>query len=145
MFTSAGGFLGSTFDGETIDCYSTGVVSGDGSLGGFCGGNWGDILQCFWDIETSGQETSDGGEGRYTGEMKIWTTYEIAISPGSNSLWAAVIWAISVLCNDGYPCLINVTPFCAWAPVSSPSVETDPATDVLAHGATLHGDLTVWG
>ena len=75
MFTSAGGFLGSTQNGETIDCYSTGEVSGDGSLGGFSGGNWGDIVECFWDTETSEQAASAAGTGKNTVQMKSQVTF----------------------------------------------------------------------
>ena len=52
------------------------------------------------------------------------------------------IWTISPLCNDGYPCLLNTTPSCS---LPSILVETDPATNILAHGATLNGDLTAIG
>jgi len=51
--------------GSVSYCYSTGLVIGNDSAGGFCGrlekgvntGADGSIENCFWDIETSGQET----------------------------------------------------------------------------------------
>lgn len=55
-------------------------------------------------------------------------------SPG----WSAAVWLVVPACNNGYPCLINTTPSCE-VPLS---VETDAATSILAHGATLNGDLT---
>ena len=57
-------------DGSISDCYSTGsVTSGSfsGHLGGLVGvNNVGTISNCFWDIETSGISTSDGGTGKTT-------------------------------------------------------------------------------
>lgn len=143
MSTSGGGFAGSINGGEIIDCYSTGAVTGseEAYLGGFCGGNWGDIDECFWDTETSGLDTSDGGTGMTTLEMKDWETF-------SDAHWDIYlddndrIWARSDVCNNGYPCLVNVTPSCEWITIL---VETDAATGILAHGATLNGELTSMG
>jgi hypothetical protein len=65
--------------GSTIDnCYSTGSVTGlrwwvleVGGLVGVGGGT----INCFWDIDTSGQTTSAGGTGKTTTEMKTASTY----------------------------------------------------------------------
>ena len=35
----------------------------------------GTVTGSFWDIETSGQSTSDGGEGKTTAEMQTETTF----------------------------------------------------------------------
>ena len=60
-------------------CYSTGVVSGgSGSLmlGGLCGFNCdGNITNCFWDVQTSGLTTSDGGWGKYTSVLQKANTF----------------------------------------------------------------------
>ena len=64
--------------GRTINnCYSAGSVTGTGTyVGGLIGKiTDGAISNCFWDIQTSGQTTSDGGIGKTTAEMKNIQTY----------------------------------------------------------------------
>ncbi|GAH55595.1 unnamed protein product, partial [marine sediment metagenome] len=77
-------------------------------LGGFC--SWSDdiIADCFWDTQTSGQVTSDGGTGKTTAEMKTKATF-------TDVDWDfETIWAICSGINDGYPCLVDVTPSCLY-------------------------------
>ncbi len=94
-----GGFAGFNDNGFTIDdCYSTGAVSAASSAGGFCGTNQAaTITNCFWDTETSGQATSDGGTGKTTAQMKTKATFTDA---GWNFI---TIWYITSSINDGYP------------------------------------------
>jgi hypothetical protein len=74
-----GGLIGvhdSTFNIE--NSYSAGLVQGGLPIGGLIGEDWlsgGLIVNCFWDIETSGQTTSDGGTGKTTTEMKEMATF----------------------------------------------------------------------
>ena len=106
-----GGFCGyHDPDGDIENCYATGVLEITGTdRGGFCGYDDGTITDCFWDTESSGEATSDGGTGKTTAEMKVVTTFPT---------WDfGTIWLIVPACNDGYPCLINVTPSCVLAPV----------------------------
>ena len=72
-----GGLLGYNYYGATSYCYSAGVVSGSGgNVGGLIGKKeGGSVSNCYWDVETSGQSTSDGGEGKTTAEMKQQATY----------------------------------------------------------------------
>ena len=57
-------------------CYSTGKVSGIYDIGGLVGDNsGGSIIVCFWDVETSGLENSDGGNGKTTAEMQTESTF----------------------------------------------------------------------
>jgi hypothetical protein len=65
-----GGLVGWT-EGYIISCYSTGSVSGSEQVGGLIGFNDGSIMltSSFWDMETSGQTTSEGGFGLTTSEM----------------------------------------------------------------------------
>ncbi len=66
---STGGLVGIN-DGTISTCYSTGFVKGKSYVGGLVGERWdGDIVASFWDIETSGQNKSDGGTGLPTAEM----------------------------------------------------------------------------
>ncbi|MGI5838489.1 MAG: immunoglobulin-like domain-containing protein [bacterium] len=79
--------------------YATGLVDGDSYIGGLIGFNHsdGNITNSYWDTEASCQNTSDGGEGKTTAEMKIQATY---------GDWDFdTIWEISADENDGYPYL----------------------------------------
>jgi hypothetical protein len=77
----AGGLVGLNY-GDITNCYSAGTVDGDDYVGGLVGENveyggisWGSITSCFWDVETSGQTTSDGGTGKTTAEMQTAATF----------------------------------------------------------------------
>lgn len=74
-----GGFIGLNYPSVNIDnCYSTGLLTitdGVPFVGGFCGGNYGTITNCFWNISTSGMIISDGGTGKATAQMKTRQTF----------------------------------------------------------------------
>ncbi len=73
-----GGLAGSnSSSGSDVNsCYSAGVVTGSGGrVGGLMGYNYGDVHTSFWDVNTSGQMSSDGGEGKTTAEMKTLSTF----------------------------------------------------------------------
>ncbi len=97
-----GGLVGENYYGTVSECYSVGSVSGSGNVGGLVGGNYGIVSQCYstgkvsgswyyigglvgwnsgrvlgsyWDVETSGQSTSAGGEGKSGIEMRRRVTY----------------------------------------------------------------------
>ena len=61
-----------------INCYSKGLVTGNVDTGGLIGNNTGTVSASYWDKQTSGQATSDGGVGLNTDEMKSIKTYFIA-------------------------------------------------------------------
>jgi len=61
--------------GTITTSYSTGAVSGNEFVGGLVGDNDANITSSFWDMETSGQATSDGGTGKTTDEMQTATTF----------------------------------------------------------------------
>ena len=72
-----GGFAGQNMAASTItNCYSTGGASGLSFIGGFNGYNQGVITDCFWDTETSGLPSSDGGTPKTTAEMKSQATFD---------------------------------------------------------------------
>jgi len=71
-----GGLVGENY-GSIATSYSTGIVSGGSRAGGLVGYNWGDasITSSFWDVETSGLLSSDGGTGKTTAEMQTAGTF----------------------------------------------------------------------
>ena len=108
--TKAAGFVQDN-TGSIDNCYSTGLVTG-ASAGGLVERIDGAsvITDSFWDTETSGQATSAGGTGKTTAEMKTEATF-------TGAGWDFdTIWAINPACNDGYPCLLDVTPSCTKVP-----------------------------
>lgn len=70
-----GGLIG-TNTGTILKCYSIGEVTGERNFGGLVGIN-GEIpvLGSFWDIQTSGQSSSDGGTGKTIAEMQTSSTF----------------------------------------------------------------------
>jgi hypothetical protein len=72
-----GGLVGDNeSDSDVTNCYSTGAVNGISNIGGMVGHNYlGVATGCFWDTQTSGQATSDGGTGKTTAEMLMASTF----------------------------------------------------------------------
>lgn len=72
-----GGLIGaniSFYSNSVIEnCYSVGQVIGNSNTGGLIGMSDTYPTHSYWDIETSGQLTSAGGEGRMTYEMEYPT------------------------------------------------------------------------
>ncbi len=120
----AGGLVGFNFTtGIVSNSYSTGVPSVGGSgVGGLVGGNQGTVSNSFWDTETSGRSTSDGGTGKATENMKNVRTFtDTSWSTGLTTPWDFVgnpyddvgdedIWNMdaSENINDGYPFLVAI-------------------------------------
>jgi hypothetical protein len=75
-YRDLGGIVGENY-GTIATCYSTGTVSGTTRAGGLVGYNWPDtgIVSGFWDVETTGQSTSDGGTAMTTVEMQTASTF----------------------------------------------------------------------
>ena len=100
-----GGLVGHN-RGTVSNSYSSGVVSGSEDVGGLVGRNYEAIVSnSFWDIQTSGQTTSDGGTGKTTAEMKSIATFTawdiIAVTPGQTN--SAYIW--NIVDDETYPFL----------------------------------------
>jgi hypothetical protein len=99
--SSVGGLMGYNQHGSVGNCYSSGTVTGDSSVGGLVGvnGYGGTVSNSFWDIETSGQATSDGGTAHNTTEMRDITSFSGAgwdiigvADPGTRNI--SYIWNI---------------------------------------------------
>ncbi len=71
-----GGLVGFN-TGSISNSYSTGLVTGANMVGGLVGFNslYVGITSSFWDVETSGQSSSDGGTGLTTAEMQMESTF----------------------------------------------------------------------
>ena len=96
-----GGLAGDNSYGALTQSYSTGTVHGESHVGGLVGGrqwtNRGTVTYSFWDIQASGQATSDGGTGKTTAEMQMASTF---LDAG----WDFVnVWGIGE--NQTYPYL----------------------------------------
>ena len=109
-----GGFIGDIQSGKILNCYSVGRVSFLNGTGpdnvGFIGnitttGSNFEMFGNYWDIQTSGQTTTQGStdngsslpQGKSTAEMKIANTFT-----GWNF---SNIWQIDAEVNNGYPYL----------------------------------------
>jgi hypothetical protein len=107
-----GGLVG--WNSDTVDnSYSTGNVTGNSNVGGLVGGNYeGTVSNSFWDTQTSGQTTSDGGTGKNTTAMQDIDTF-------SGATWNITAVADPSIRNPPYIWNIvnNVTyPFLSWEP-----------------------------
>ncbi|MCF8232985.1 MAG: T9SS type A sorting domain-containing protein [Bacteroidales bacterium] len=103
-YASIGGLVGYTLYGTIEKCYATGLVSGtDTDIGGLVGNSSGaDINNSFWDTETSGQGSSDGGTGKTTAEMQRATTF---LDAGWDFTLSGDVWAMNQDVNSSYPFL----------------------------------------
>jgi len=106
-----GGLVGHN-RGSLNNCYSTGNVTGYDDVGGIVGRNYqGTVSNSFWDIQTSGQNSSAGGTGKNTTQMK------------DPAMFSGVEWnIIAVSLNQTDPVYIwNIVsyatyPFLGWQP-----------------------------
>jgi len=100
--------------GDVSNSYAIGSVTGDTSVGGLVGdSDSGTVSNSFWDTETSGQNTSDGGTGKNTTQMKDIATF-------SGAGWSIVAVDYSYERNTSYTWNIVHTvtyPFLSWQPV----------------------------
>ena len=107
-----GGLVGVNNWGNVTNSYSVGSVTGSTQVGGLVGYNKGTVSESFWDIQTSGRTTSDGGMGKTTTEMKSIATFSgagwnivVVASPGERT--PSYFWNIV----DG-----QTYPFLSWEP-----------------------------
>lgn len=109
-----GGLVGYNI-GDIDRCYSTGAVAGSAIVGGLVGDSDGTVDDSFWDTDTSGTLVSDGGTGQTTAQMKTPATFVTAAWDFGTDWW------MTGASNDGYPCLLDVTPSCAMGAVACTS------------------------
>jgi hypothetical protein len=72
-----GGLVGDNTNGSTVTLsFSSGLVEGSHTtIGGLIGDNDATVTNSYWDTETSGQSSSDGGTSKTTAQMKMQTTF----------------------------------------------------------------------
>jgi len=72
---NVGGLVGYDNDGSVATSYSTASVIGEENIGGLIGNNYKNTNTSFWDRESSGLYSSDGGTGLSTTRMQSVSTF----------------------------------------------------------------------
>ena len=150
--SGAGGLVGRNQD--TIETsYAVGFVTGGSEVGGLVGdeGFTNEVIDSYWDTETTGQSTSEGGTGLTTDEMQGSEAETNMDGFEFEGAWSLVVENENSD-GDGYPILraidfetqgdeqsLNITGY--FPELFELSVETNPATDISAFSATLNGEL----
>jgi hypothetical protein len=118
--SEVGGLVGNN-NGTVNNTYAVGNVNGGSQVGGLVGCNNGTVSYCFWDNETSGRTSSDGGTGKTTVEMKTRSTFTNA-GWDFNNVWFMIE-------NETYPYLRNMS-----VPPANhaPTITTSPVTAATA-------------
>jgi rhodanese-related sulfurtransferase len=109
--SNVGGLVGeNAFGGIILSCYSAGSVTGTTNVGGLVGDNGGEVMDSFWDTQTSGQATSNGGTGKTISEMQVASIFTNAgwDFEGESINGIEDIWSICEGTN--YPRLIEQIP-----------------------------------
>jgi len=70
-----GGLVGSLYDGSISYAYATGKVTGDAFVGGLVGAGGYSVTNSFWDINTTGQSSSNAGTGLTTAQARSAASY----------------------------------------------------------------------
>lgn len=110
-----GGLVGTNhLLGAVINSYSSTTVEGETLVGGLVGFNYWRVENSFWDTERSEQDTSAGGTGKSTTEMKDMDTFSSAgwnITAVANPVTRDSSSAWNIVDGETYP-------FLSWEPVS---------------------------
>lgn len=114
-----GGLVGDNDStGIVTNSYASGSVSGLSFVGGLVGSNWGTVNNCFWDIDTSGVNESDGGTGKTMAAMQDIATFTDTATEGLDSQWDITAVALGET-NDTFAWNIvteQTRPFLSWQP-----------------------------
>ncbi|OQB39574.1 MAG: The GLUG motif protein [Candidatus Hydrogenedentes bacterium ADurb.Bin179] len=101
--SDVGGLIGNIANGTVTSCYATGAVSGNNDVGGLVGYIYNStVSSCYWDMETSSQSISSGGDGRITTEMTYPYAANTYVGWDFTTVWAA---DTDSSVNSGYPYL----------------------------------------
>lgn len=118
-FEYVGGLIGTNHIGGAVsNCYSSATVTCEvPPEGGLVGVNYmflGGVRDSFWDVQTSGEDSSAGGTGKNTAEMKDMDTFsaagwDITAVANADTRNPSSIW--NIVEGETYP-------FLSWQPVS---------------------------
>jgi len=139
-----GGLVGENH-GTMTHCYSIGSVMCDGPdktsrgvpvVGGLAGRNsmfansWAIATNCFWDVETSGRITSEGGTGKTTAEMQTAGTFLTWGTCSNEGVWTI---------NDG-----NDYPRLQWENKPGALIGVAPLSDFLTGTGTENDPFLIY-
>jgi len=156
---SAGGLIGNSLDQDIFisNCYSVGSVTADSYCGGLIGPNMSYTAEnCFWDIETSGQQngTPNGSDtgmiGATTTEMQDTFIYLLRNwdFQGETTNGNDDIWGMNSTVNDGYPFLFwqgyTHTAQTDFTPAGSGTVAEPYQIEKLGNLHWLSNNSSVW-
>ncbi len=135
---AVGGLVGNNTDGTLAHSYSTGAVSGSSS-GGLVGDYGPAATSSFWDVQTSGQASSQTGVPQSTKNMKSRPTFTDA---GWDFRDAGIndIWNIGNDRNNGYPYLDWQYP--SDPVVAVPTLTTTAISDIINISASSGGTIS---
>jgi len=127
--SAVGGLCGENSLGTIRGCYSTGStrsLSGSSSLGGLCGLQNGTISDCFWDVQTSGLSSSDGGTGKTTSQMQSRSTFTQA---GWDLVGETANGVDDTWYMRGYPVLYSFAPPLSTVVITGPDSIDEETTE----------------
>jgi len=122
-----GGLVGYNFQNKIVNCYSIGSVLGDKDVGGLMGHNEaGEVIDSFWDIDTSGQDWSDGGTGLPTAEMQMQVTFTDVGWDFNTPVWIIgegvdyprLLWELTPVLHPEPEITFGTTNTISWEPIA---------------------------
>ena len=127
-----GGLVGYMDGGSVTNSYATGASQGNDDVGGLLGESRSVVVtEAFWDVETSGLFSSDGGTAKTTLQMKTLSTFSDASWAIADSCSSSSTWGICAEVNSGYPYLSALS---ALTPVVVPQGQFVDFTYLLPDG-----------
>jgi len=136
-----GGLVGYAY--EVINnSYSIGSASGDTYVGGLIGrGSTPIVSNSYWDNETSGLSTSEGGVGKTTAEMQsieTFNTWDIVAVDSKADGYANHSYIWNIVNGSSYP-------FLSWEYTEATGEDlTAPTYSNINHNQTVAGELTLF-
>lgn len=129
--------------GTVENSYSTGLVTSTGFfVGGLIGSSSGTVTNSFWNTQSSGQVTSDGGIGKTTAEMKTQSTY--TGWDYTNTWFPPAQDYPSLRCILTTPLSVELTTFTAYVHDNNVELNWETATEVNNYGFKVERQKSVF-